>query len=59
MFQFDATSLSKQQLYKFLIGTVVPRPIALVTTLSRTHTQLILPHLVFSISCHLNRRSFQ
>ncbi|MCE4966370.1 hypothetical protein BU679_02765 [Staphylococcus chromogenes] len=49
MFQFDATSLSKQQLYKFLIGTVVPRPIALVTTLSRTHTVNIAPFSFFNI----------
>ncbi|MEP7172188.1 MAG: flavin reductase family protein [Aestuariivirga sp.] len=32
---FDFTTLSERQKYKLLIGTVVPRPIALVTTVDK------------------------
>lgn len=49
MFQFEAASLSKQQLYKFLIGSVVPRPIALVSTLSNDNVVNIAPFSFFNI----------
>lgn len=35
MAEFDAARLSPQDQYKLMIGTVTPRPIALVTTLGR------------------------
>lgn len=35
MAEFDASSISWQDQYKLMIGTVTPRPIALVTTLGR------------------------
>ena len=36
MIDIDASKLTQQEQYKLLVGTVTPRPIALVTTLGRT-----------------------
>jgi flavin reductase (DIM6/NTAB) family NADH-FMN oxidoreductase RutF len=35
MTEFDAAKISWQDQYKLMVGTVTPRPIALVTTLGR------------------------
>ena len=36
MAEFDASKLTQLEQYKLLVGTVTPRPIALVTTLGPT-----------------------
>ncbi|WP_230314623.1 hypothetical protein [Staphylococcus pseudintermedius] len=43
MSAFYASELSKQQMYKFLIGSVVPRPIALITSQSEEGLLNIAP----------------
>ncbi|MFP5115837.1 flavin reductase family protein [Bacillaceae bacterium C204] len=35
MLSIDPASMSEREIYKFLIGSVIPRPIAFVTTISR------------------------
>ncbi len=35
MLSIDPASLSERENYKFLIGSIIPRPIAFVTTLSK------------------------
>lgn len=49
MYHIQAESLTKHALYKFLIGTVVPRPIALITTLSEEGITNIAPFSFFNI----------
>lgn len=49
MYHIQAESLTKHVLYKFLIGTVVPRPIALITTLSEEGITNIAPFSFFNI----------
>lgn len=48
MYAFYASELSKQQMYKFLIGSVVPRPIALITSQSESLLN-IAPFSFFNI----------
>ena len=45
--QFDIDKMAAVDKFELLLGTVVPRPIALVTTLGEDGT-LILPHTVNS-----------
>lgn len=47
--RFYASELSKQQMYKFLIGSVVPRPIALITSQSEEGLLNIAPFSFFNI----------
>ncbi|MCO4329614.1 hypothetical protein [Staphylococcus hyicus] len=47
MYHIQTESLTKHVLYKFLIGTVVPRPIALITTLSEEGITNIAPFSFF------------
>lgn len=35
MYTFDAQSLTARENYKLLIGSIIPRPIAFVTTLNQ------------------------
>lgn len=49
MYAFYASELSKQQMYKFLIGSVVPRPIALITSQSEEGLLNIAPFSFFNI----------
>lgn len=46
--QFDFRSLAAADRYKILIGTIVPRPIAWVTTLSREGTRNAAPYSFFN-----------
>lgn len=50
--QFDLERLSAQQRYELLLGTVVPRPIALITTLSPDGTPNAAPYSLFNILGH-------
>ncbi|MBA8762429.1 hypothetical protein CD118_09990 [Staphylococcus coagulans] len=49
MYTFRASELSKKQMYKFLIGSVVPRPIALVTSQSEEGLVNVAPFSFFNI----------
>lgn len=45
----DSATLSNQEQYKLLIGSVIPRPVALLSSLSETHTLNIAPFSYFNI----------
>ncbi len=47
--QFDFKKLAPADRYKILIGTVVPRPIAWVTTLSRSGLRNAAPYSFFNV----------
>lgn len=49
MITIDPATLTKQDNYKLLIGSIVPRPIALVTTLSKNGVLNVAPFSFFSI----------
>lgn len=49
MYTFRASELSQKQMYKFLIGSVVPRPIALVTSQSEEGLVNVAPFSFFNI----------
>lgn len=49
---FDFESLSARQRYKLLIGTVIPRPIALITTTSREGRHNAGPFSFFNVLTH-------
>ncbi|HPJ00812.1 MAG TPA: flavin reductase family protein [Enterococcus sp.] len=49
MLQFDPQKLSERENYKLLIGSVIPRPVAVVTTLSENEQLNIAPFSYFSI----------
>lgn len=46
---FDPASLTRRDCYKLLIGTVIPRPIALVTTVSETGRVNAAPFSFFNV----------
>lgn len=47
MYTFDAQSLTARENYKLLIGSIIPRPIAFVTTLNQDAS--VNHHLAFLI----------
>ena len=49
---FDFASLDERQRYKLLIGTVIPRPIALITTLGRDGKANAGPFSFFNVLTH-------
>lgn len=49
MFDFSPEELTAKEKKKFLIGSVIPRPIALVTTMSNTKIVNIAPFSYFNI----------
>tara|TARA_R110002051_G_scaffold116656_1_gene190204 strand:+ start:1253 stop:1915 length:663 start_codon:yes stop_codon:yes gene_type:complete len=49
---FDFAELNERERYKLLIGTVVPRPIALVTTVSRAGQANAGPFSFFNVLTH-------
>jgi flavin reductase (DIM6/NTAB) family NADH-FMN oxidoreductase RutF len=49
---FDFAELSARERYKLLIGTVIPRPIAFITTLSRTGQRNAGPFSFFNVLTH-------
>lgn len=49
---FDFAALSARERYKLLIGTVIPRPIALVTTMSREGRPNAGPFSFFNVLTH-------
>ena len=49
---FDFTSLDARSRYKLLIGTVIPRPIALVTTLGLDGRRNAGPFSFFNVLTH-------
>lgn len=49
MRQIDPTSLTQRENYKLLIGSVIPRPVAIVTTQSETGILNIAPFSFFTI----------
>lgn len=49
---FDFAALSARERYKLLIGTVIPRPIALVTTVSRDGQANAGPFSFFNVLTH-------
>lgn len=49
---FDFAILSERERYKLLIGTVIPRPIALVTTLSKEGQPNAGPFSFFNVLTH-------
>lgn len=49
---FDFAELTARQRYKLLIGTVIPRPIAFVTTLSRDGRRNAGPFSFFNVLTH-------
>ena len=49
---FDFADLTERQRYKLLIGTVIPRPIAFVTTLSRDGRANAGPFSFFNVLTH-------
>lgn len=49
---FDFAELSARERYKLLIGTVIPRPIALVTTLSKEGQANAGPFSFFNVLTH-------
>ena len=49
---FDPQSVSSRDFYKLLTATVVPRPIAWVSTVNRdSDTDNLAPHSFFTVSC--------
>lgn len=51
MIRIDPTQLSRQAMYKVLIGSVVPRPIAWVSSLSADGERNLAPFSYFNIAC--------
>ncbi|MDI3440869.1 flavin reductase [Erwinia sp. V90_4] len=49
---FDFAELGERDRYKLLIGTVIPRPIALVTTLSKEGQPNAGPFSFFNVLTH-------
>lgn len=49
---FDFAELSARERYKLLIGTVIPRPIAFITTLSRDGRRNAGPFSFFNVLTH-------
>lgn len=49
---FDFADLDAKQRYKLLIGTVIPRPIALITTLSKDGQRNAGPFSFFNVLTH-------
>src|SRR6266849_4126881 len=49
---FDFASLTARERYKLLIGTVIPRPIALITTLSKDGRANAGPFSFFNVLTH-------
>lgn len=49
---FDFADLSAKQRYKLLIGTVIPRPIAFITTLSKDGRRNAGPFSFFNVLTH-------
>ena len=49
---FDFAELTERQKYKILIGTVIPRPIALVTTVNRDGVPNAGPFSFFNVLTH-------
>ncbi|ACI58343.1 conserved hypothetical protein (plasmid) [Rhizobium leguminosarum bv. trifolii WSM2304] len=49
---FDFSSLTERDRYKILIGTVIPRPIALVTTVSKNGQPNAGPFSFFNVLTH-------
>ncbi|MBD0382183.1 flavin reductase family protein [Paenibacillus sedimenti] len=49
MISIDPTSQSERENYKFLIGSIIPRPIAFVTTLSKEGVLNAAPYSYFTI----------
>lgn len=49
---FDFADLSARQRYKLLIGTVIPRPIAFITTLSKEGRRNAGPFSFFNVLTH-------
>lgn len=48
---FDPNELDRRAFYRLLTATVVPRPIAWVSTTSAAGTDNLAPHSFFSVSC--------
>ncbi len=49
--QIDPANLDRQGIYKLLIGTVVPRPIAWVASIADDDTPNLAPFSYFNIAC--------
>ncbi len=49
MLNFTPNELSERENYKFLIGSIIPRPIALISTLNTDDTINIAPFSYFNI----------
>lgn len=49
--QFDPETMRARDFYKLLTATIVPRPIAWVSTRSPSGTDNIAPHSFFTVSC--------
>jgi len=49
---FDFSELTERQKYKLLIGTVIPRPIALITTVDRNGNPNAGPFSFFNVLTH-------
>lgn len=49
---FDFASLSERERYKILIGTVIPRPVALVTTVNKAGQPNAGPFSFFNVLTH-------
>jgi flavin reductase (DIM6/NTAB) family NADH-FMN oxidoreductase RutF len=49
--QIDPATLERQAIYKLLIGTVVPRPIAWVASVNRESIPNLAPFSYFNIAC--------
>lgn len=49
---FDFASLSERERYKILIGTVIPRPVALVTTVNKAGLPNAGPFSFFNVLTH-------
>jgi hypothetical protein len=56
LMQFDIDGMAPIDRYELLLGTIVPRPIALITSLGQT-VQSMLPHTAFSMSWVTTRLS--
>jgi flavin reductase (DIM6/NTAB) family NADH-FMN oxidoreductase RutF len=50
--QFDFSKMPPESRYEFLLGTIVPRPIALVTTLSLDGMPNAAPYSFFNVVSH-------
>jgi flavin reductase (DIM6/NTAB) family NADH-FMN oxidoreductase RutF len=50
--QFDIDKMAAMDRYELLLGTVVPRPIALITTISADGTINAAPYSLFNVMGH-------